>query len=564
MNQIEPSHDFLSIYDVAIEALKKEPNSQVLQHRAVLALARAGALDFARAEYKRYGLDKVRHHEDIMALGGRLLKDLALASSGKQRTLYAKQSADLYEAAFRDTKGHYSGINAASMALVAGVPEAIVADRARAILKILPDSETLDNEDLYFAEATRAEAHLILGETNKAATILREAMFHDPLNYTAHASTLKQFRMILRARKEPLEWTRPFTPPKSAHFAGHLFAAVHEAAAGQNALDKKQIKNLRIDISETIQEHDIGFGFGALAAGADILIAETFLAEGAELHVVLPTNKKDFLEFSVAPFGKSWVNKFNQCIAHATSVRTLSESENWPSSQLGSYASQIAMGLAVMRASTLATGMTQLLIWDSQQSHDPMSTASDANIWHETEREQITIPYPGKRAPRENTVSRNGSAKNLMASLVIRQDVRNADAERELRKVLDTCAKQHNAAGVSQQDDLLIISFSSLSDAAECAMEIMETDVKSKAKPNLRIGGYCGFASADDSGDQIHCAERIAVAAPPASVYISENFAAVLAARHENAFKAEYVGGTPVKSGQTPIRMFNLQRQIKN
>lgn len=443
MNSFEPSHDFLSVYDEAVAALENEPNSQVLQHRAVLALARAGALEFARSEYKRYGLDKVRHHEDIMALGGRLLKDMALARSGKDRQEYAHQSADKYEAAFRDTKGYYSGINAASMALVAGVPPAIVTDRARTILKLLPDVNALENEDLYFAEATRAEAHLILGETHKAAQILREAIFHDPLNFTAHASTLKQFRMILRARKEPLAWTAPFAPPKAAHFAGHLFSPDTEARSGQNKLNNKEIKDLRVEISEAIQTNDIGFGFGALAAGSDILIAETLLQEGAELHVVLPTNEQDFLEFSVAPFGKSWVKRFQTCLKKASSVRTLSEKQAWPDSELGSYSSQIAMGLAVMRAATLSTGMAQLLVWDGKESVDPMSTASDAKIWHETERAQISIPYLGARGKRKpNPVKSQNQAAGLMALLVINCG---GEFDEGFAAILKACGKEHGS-----------------------------------------------------------------------------------------------------------------------
>jgi len=85
-------------------------------------------LNFAWAEYRRYGLDKISAHQDanllerIMGLGARLLKDLLLASSGKVAKDYALQSSEKYEAAYQVTGGFYSGINAAAMGLMGGMP----------------------------------------------------------------------------------------------------------------------------------------------------------------------------------------------------------------------------------------------------------------------------------------------------------------------------------------------------------------------------------------------------------------------------------------------------------
>ena len=71
--------DYLGDYETFVTQLKSNPDNLDLKHKAVLALARMGSLDFARIEFERYGLDKVRNHEDIMALNGRLSKDLYLS-----------------------------------------------------------------------------------------------------------------------------------------------------------------------------------------------------------------------------------------------------------------------------------------------------------------------------------------------------------------------------------------------------------------------------------------------------------------------------------------------------
>ena len=97
--------DYLSDYETAISQIQADHQNLEAKYQAVLALARMGSLDFACAEYKRYELDKIRHHEDIMSLGGRLSKDLYLSSSGKIALGHARESSEKYEQAFNDTQG---------------------------------------------------------------------------------------------------------------------------------------------------------------------------------------------------------------------------------------------------------------------------------------------------------------------------------------------------------------------------------------------------------------------------------------------------------------------------
>lgn len=186
VNMMGPSeHDYLNSYESAVVQLRASPHSRELQHQAVLALARMGSLDFALSEYQRYGLADVRHHEDIMSLGGRLSKDLYLRATGKDATKHALNSAQKYEAAYHDTHGYYSGINSATMALLAGMPQEVIKERATLIQKALPPTENLSPTEYYFIEATRAECFLLLGKPQTAKETLQIAIQHDPLNFTA-------------------------------------------------------------------------------------------------------------------------------------------------------------------------------------------------------------------------------------------------------------------------------------------------------------------------------------------------------------------------------------------
>ena len=79
--EAERRGELLSAVDVAEQGLAELPEELPLKHRAVLALARAGATDEAAKRFERYGLAKSKE-EDIAALGARIAKDLALSRAG--------------------------------------------------------------------------------------------------------------------------------------------------------------------------------------------------------------------------------------------------------------------------------------------------------------------------------------------------------------------------------------------------------------------------------------------------------------------------------------------------
>jgi len=61
------------------------------------------------------------------------------------------------------------------MGLVSGIFEEKVQMRAKRILDLLPLTETLSPEEKYFVEATRSEAHLLMGDEKSAQTSLQTA-----------------------------------------------------------------------------------------------------------------------------------------------------------------------------------------------------------------------------------------------------------------------------------------------------------------------------------------------------------------------------------------------------
>jgi len=388
-------HDYIRSYEHAVAALKLNPHDRDLQHKIVLSLARTGALDFAQSEYTRFGLHNVSGHEDIMALAGRLSKDLYLRSesqkdSERDTLIYAREAAEKYDVAFQDSKGFYSGINAATMALMANMPPDIITARIEAILDLLPSPEMLTPTEHYFMEATRAECFLLSGDISKARATLRGAIQFDPMNYAAHATTIKQFKMICSKRGEDCLWLSEFNPPRPIHYAGHI----------ELSLTHTKLDALKINVADHIQKNDIGLGYGALAAGSDIILAEALLEEGAELHIILPCESHIFIEHSVKPFGANWLNRYNVCLKAAQTVRVMSQKAQSLTPQLTRTSGQFAIGQAILMGQYLNVRPAQMLIWDKQPKTS--YTAIHAEDWAATDQDYIHIsPHKDTQEPRQ-------------------------------------------------------------------------------------------------------------------------------------------------------------------
>ena len=120
-----------------------------------------------------------------------------------------------------------------------------------------------------------------------------------------------------------------------------------------------------------------GFAYGSLASGADILWAEALLEAGSELHVVLPFALAEFIRVSVQPAGETWVERFHRCLDRATAVYYATEDAFMGDDVLFSYGSELAMGLALLRARYLDAEARQLAVWDGAPAERSAGTAVD-------------------------------------------------------------------------------------------------------------------------------------------------------------------------------------------
>ncbi|MEO1046110.1 MAG: TRAFs-binding domain-containing protein [Pseudomonadota bacterium] len=310
-------------------------------HIRLLRIARAGNPARALRIFVDQELDTVVDDPKVLTLKGRLLKDQAEHCSGAERTALYIRASEAYLAAFDLEATSYALINAATLALLAG-DVARSRELAQQVLDLL-DASPEEGETPYWREATRAEALLLLGRLQPARLALDEAIALLPLAHEDRAATMGQFERIIAAQGGDAEWLGSYRPPASIHFSGLI------------GLDPKA-PVLHDDIAKTIGRIQPGYAFGALAAGADIMIAEAAVSAGAQLHVTLPWTINEFRARSVEPYGDDWCARFDSLLQQAESIYEPAPSETETSLSYArsiEIASLVALGRNLRQADIL-------------------------------------------------------------------------------------------------------------------------------------------------------------------------------------------------------------------
>jgi class 3 adenylate cyclase len=576
--------ELLAAVDLAESGLAEQPGDVPLQHRAVLALARAGATAEAQRRFKAYGLDAVGD-EDVAALRARIAKDVALSLNGPARKKEAARAARLYGAIHARTAGYYPAINAATLCLVAGQTE-----RAQILAREVQRDLTTADDTSYYVCATKAEAHLLLGEVDPAGNALMRAALRHENDFGALATTRRQLRLVCELRHIDPAVLEPLTGPSVAHYCGHIISAT--GATGRFPASAEGRVSQQID--RELSRRPVRFAYGALAAGADVLWAEAILSSGGELHVVLPFDLEEFVAASVAPSGDHWVARFRTCLSRAASVTYGTEDAFRGDDALLRYGSELAMGLAVLRARYLDADVRQLAVWDRAPAVGDAGTAIDVARWKQTGRPVTVIsPGPDQRSIESTELARTSatSAAAEPSTRVVRAllfaDIRGfsklSDEQLPLfaKEVLASFARTLDCHGgaVEQRNtwgDAIYAVVRGVSRAATCALELQDAmsqvDLHRAGLPShlaLRLGAHIGpvFAIRDPvlktavfMGSHVSRTARIEPVTPPGEVYVTEPFAAALALTAQADLACDYVGHLPAAKDFGRMRMYRLRR----
>jgi adenylate cyclase len=562
--------DLLSAYDLARQGATASGSTE-LSYIAVLAMARMGETEQAMRLYEQSGLHAAQD-VDSQALGARLLKDQALQDGGSYAGL--KRAAEAYADIFVRSRDPFPAINAATLNMLAGD-----ADRARHFAEAALAAPSVTDPADYYGAATRAEALALLGREAEAAAAIDSALGFPGANVGARSSTLRQFELLARHAPNGRELAPiigRLTPPAVATFSGHIFKSdpAHEAT-------------LAIEIDRRLANAGIGFGYGALAAGADILIAERLLARGATLNLVFPFREDDFIATSVLPAGETWLRRYYAVRdrAAAISYATLADYVHDPA-QFG-YGATVAMGMARLRAQHLGTHALQIVIWDGKPSRGAAGTGHDVAEWRASGGVTSIIDSQGLDRSIEHSDQGVCPAERCLKAFLF-ADFPNFTRISEKKLPLFWSRVMAEAGSVLGQQggsldfanswgDAVFAVFDTASAAADAGLAMQTAllniapaelglDRPTQMRVSLHFGpvyhGQDPISGRDAFyGTEISRAARVEALTPPGSVYASEPMAAVLANTAGDRFSATYVGKIDLPKGFGQYPLYALRRR---
>ncbi len=590
--------EYLSAYDIAVRAKSEFPDDIWLHYAALLALARSGAVERAAEMLADSGLLDLTTREapedlveDLGALGARVAKDRALRAVGPRRRQLALEAAEGYEAVFHLFGHHYPCINAATMYLVAGDPARArsLATEAIGLTRVQNTQAGRDSSDDYWGAASAAEASLILGDLDGARLALDRAARCEPVDLSARAGTRRQLRLICHATGVADDVLDVLGPPAVIHYCGHRILPEGDGARFA-ASDESRVAE---EVGRALERVSAGFGYGSLACGADIVVAEALLERDAELHVFLPFAPDDFVSLSVRSGGERWIERFHKCLDAATSRTQTATDLVADPEVLFDYCARVAMGQALIRAAFLDGHATQLAIYDGQSTEYRAGTTVDVHRWQDSGHPSIVIRPRSEdaRPARDRTevdVGRplgTAPARRIVAMLFA--DFKGFSKLDDFgllafgRAVLTKVASvldRYEASILHRNTwgDGLHVVFADVVSAAHCALDLQREigavdpdDAELPGPPLLRIGMHVGpvFERSDPVlrqpgfvGTHITRTARIEPRTPEGSVYVTNQFAALLALEKETSLSCDYVGHIPAAKDYGTLPMYVLRR----
>jgi class 3 adenylate cyclase len=583
-----------------------------LLYWGALAHARAGATSLAHALLDRCDISSLSPglRGEALSLRGRLWKDAFHRGGVDASRLLANARAE-YRQAYAIAREPYPGINAASLAMLAGDRGAAV-DLARDVASALPRSC-----ESVWDLATRAEAHLLVGDLDAAARDYAEACARAEGQAGVVASMRRQLALLSRALPQAAELLPLLPVSDVVAFAGHL---IDVPGRDRPRFPASLVPAVRAALDAKIGALHAPVVFSSAACGADLLFIEAASARGAEVNVVLPFARDDFVRTSVAVAGDEWISRFDRALQRASRVIMTTDEQHLGDDVLYAHAAQLLEGLSRLRAAQLETVPCMLCVLDPAAPGDGIGTRGSYERWKASGDRLDVVDLAALRAtlgtPPTSGSDRgsyagshlaSGSATHSPAAMPAKEGsdsgfggsggrawkslmfadfagfsrVQDAFAPRFHERFLDLGARAIAQSRTRPLDaktwgDALYVVFDTAEDAADFALRFLDStldgdwsDAGMPGTSRIRIAlhagpvyrGYDPVMQRDDYfGSSVTRAARIEPIAQPGTVYASEAFAATLASGRERRFTLEYVGRVPLAKAYGESTIYRLDR----
>jgi class 3 adenylate cyclase/tetratricopeptide (TPR) repeat protein len=614
----------LQAYDLLSEGLRRFPEDLRLKQLLALALARTGAGRLAREMLE--GLLKAgASDEETVGLLARTYKDLwASGVDPADRRRFLALACERYLSAYREWGGYWSGINAATMALLLGDEReaGALALEVRDRCLRMRASEGATGED-YWVLATLGEAALLLRRWAEAEEWYRQAATAGGAGWGSLGSTRRNARLILEAMGVDASPVQAWLPlPRVVAFSGHL---VDRPGRPTPRFPPSLEASVRQAMQDRLRDLDAGVGFASAGCGGDILFLEALEERKAEMQIVLPYDPAQFRVDSVDFVPRSdWGERYGRLLETASEVTVASDRRLGGGKISYEYGFAVLDGLACLRAEAIGTELVCLALWDGRPGDGPGGTASSVEWWRRSGRrleildlgELLRVhwasawPASGPRTdalasggvspsaeegdlsgPSTDSSTASGPGEGFDPSIVglFFADVQGFSrlTEEELPRFVE-----HFLGAVADQIDALPrppllentwgdgihLVFADVGEAGRFAMDLSErvenTSWVAHGLPGdltLRIALHAGpvYRTVDPVtrrpnylGSNVTFAARIEPVTPPGEIYASWAFAALARSQGAHGFECGYVGRTPLAKGYGTIPMYVVKRRI--
>ncbi len=582
----------LLAYDIVSQGLHNFPRDLRLRQLQGLALARSGAAERAsRILEELVG----EGHADTETLGmlGRTQKDRAArARTPSEAKQFLRRAAATYAQAHAISGDYWTGINAATTALLIGERERALALASKVRAACLRELRR-GAGDRYWLLATLGEAALIARDWAEANDRYAEAAQIAGRRFGDLQASRRNARLLLDFwRVDPAEVERHLRVPPVAVFAGHMIDHPGRKMPRFPAHLEKEVANL---IRQAIARIGAAIGYSSAACGSDILFLEAMLEAKGEIFVALPCAPEDFVAKSI--IDESWRRRFDRVLGRATRVVVASREQLRHESVSYDYTNQIILGLARIRAGQLNTELAAIAVWDQQPGDGPGGTASAIVRWRKLglpiEMIDLSSFSPAKSQPRSQprltSRRRLDSETGAEIRAILFADAvgfsKLTEAElflfvREFMGEVGQLVRQWEREIITRNTwgDCIYLTFQTVQAAGNFALDLSEMisriDWPKRGLPassNFRIAVHAGPVYSQFEpikrvrecfGAHVNQTARIEPIAPPGQVYASEAFAALAAAQNVSEFTCEYAGQVPMAKAYGIYPMYHVRRAI--
>jgi class 3 adenylate cyclase len=599
----------LLAYDILTEGLKSWPEDVGLRQQQALALARSGVTRKANAALTQLYREGNRD-EETLGLLARTHKDIWMrATEPHEKEKQLRLSYGYYSEAYKLSSGYWTGINAATLALLLGEKDRATQLAREVRAACLLDLKAVEERsgDLYWPLATLGEAALILNEWSEAEEWYVRAAQTGRGRFGELNSTRRNASLITEALGEDRKWIdRYFKVPAVAVFTGHMI----DKPERKTPRFPPQLETaVRAALRDRLEQLNVGLGYASAACGSDLIFLETVLELGGEAHVVLPYNQSQFIEDSVeiTAAGASWRERFDKVLQRSSEVLIASE-QRMEGGVPFEYANLLIHGMAILRAEQLETELIPLAVWDGKPGDGAGGTSSVIENWqaigHRIEiidlkeilraqaaQKQCPSLVSGVQPEQFKQIQRVASEPELpiqmiailFADAVNFSKLSEDEIPRFVRSFLGAIGELADSFSVppimkNTWGDGIYFVFIDVGAAGRFALElnrrVRTIDWKEKGLPkdmNLRIALHAGpvYSCIDPVtgqpnfiGTHVSRAARIEPITPPGQVYASQAFAAVAAAQRVKEFVCEYVGQTPLAKGYGTFPTYHVRSSL--